>query len=113
MRSHRKFGVEFKRRVVEEVKGGVLTMAQAIRQYELSSNLIYRWTDQYEHGKLDNKPTEQGAFENKIAELERKIGQQAMEIELLKKVRDRYLEKLSEKTFTHTPREASDRGAKS
>ena len=112
MKSRRKFGVEFKRRVIEEVRGGILTMAQAIRQYELSSNLIYRWMDHYEHGKLDNQPTEQGAFENKIAELERKVGQQAMEIEFLKKVRERYLAKLSEKPSVRTPKEASGGGAK-
>ena len=112
MRSHRKFGFEFKRRVVEEVRGGVVTMAQAIRQYELSSNLIYRWMDQYEHGKLENKPTEHGALENKIAELERKVGQQAMEIELLKKARDRYLEKLSEKSSVRIPKEAFNNGVK-
>jgi transposase-like protein len=112
MRRHRKFGIEFKRRVIEEVRGGVLTMAQAIRQYELSSNLIYRWMDHYEHGKLDNAPTEQGAFENKIAELERKVGQQAMEIEFLKKARDRYLATLSEKSSVRISKEASSGGAK-
>lgn len=112
MRRHRKFGVEFKRRVVEEVRGGVLTMAQAIRQYELSSNLIYSWMDRYEHGKLDNAPSEQGALENKIAELERKVGQQAMEIEFLKKARDRYLATLNEQPSVRTPKEASSGGAK-
>jgi len=112
MRSKRKFGIEFKRRVVEEVRGRVVTMAQAIRQYELSSNLIYRWMDQYEHGKLDNEPSAQGALENKIADLERKVGQQAMEIEFLKKARDRYLATLSEKSSVHTPREVSGGGAK-
>lgn len=112
MRSKRKFGFEFKRRVVEEVRGGVLTMAQAIRQYELSSNLIYRWMDHYEHGKLENAPTEQGALENKIADLERKVGQQAMEIELLKKARDRYLARLSEKSSVRIPREGSNGGAR-
>jgi transposase-like protein len=112
MRSKRKFAVEFKRRVTEEVRGGILTMAQAIRQYELSSNLIYRWMDQYEHGKLDNAPTQQGALENKIAELERKVGQQAMEIEFLKKARDRYLATLNEKPSARIPKEASNGGAK-
>ena len=112
MRKRRKFEVEFRRRVVEEVRGGILTVAQAIRQHELSSNLIYRWMDQYDHGKLDNAPSEQGALENKIAELERKVGQQAMEIELLKKARDRYLAKLSEKPSVHIPREAFTGGVK-
>ena len=112
MRKRRKFEAEFRRGVVEEVRSGILTVAQAIRQHELSSNLIYRWMDQYDHGKLDNEPSEQGALENKIAELERKVGQQAMEIELLKKARDRYLAKLSEKSSVHIPREAFTGGVK-
>lgn len=98
MRPRRKFNNDFKRRVVEEIQTGVLRTAQAIRQYELSSNLVYRWMDEYDHGKLENEPTQTGAFENKIAELERKVGQQAMEIELLKKTRAHYQQKLSEKS---------------
>ncbi len=112
MRSRRKFGVEFKRKVVEEVRAGMITTAQAMRQYELSSNLVYRWLDQYDHGKLENEPTTQGALENKIAELERKVGRQAMEIELLKKVKDTYRRKSSEKSSVRTPREMLNGGAK-
>jgi len=95
MKSRRKFEKDFKRKVAEEVRSGILTTAQAMRQYVLSSNLVYRWLDQYEHGKFENEPTDHGALENKIAELERKVGQQAMEIELLKKLRDSYREKLN------------------
>ena len=112
MRSRRKFGVEFKRKVVEEVRAGLMTTAQAMRQYELSSNLVYRWIDQYEHGKLENEPTGQGALENKIAELERKVGQQAMEIGFLKKVRDAYRETLNENLSVRIPKEASNGGAR-
>lgn len=98
MRPRRKFGVEFKKKVVEEIRGGVLSAAQAVREYELSSNLVYRWMDEYDHGKLENEPTHQGALENKIADLERMVGQQAMEIELLKKAGAHYRERLSEKS---------------
>jgi len=87
-------------------------MAQAIRQYELSSNLIYGWMNQYEHGKLNNEPFAEGALENKIAELERKVGQQAMEIEFLKKARDRYLATLNEKPLLRTLKDASGGGVK-
>ena len=113
MRTKRKFVLEFKKKLVEDIKAGVLSMAQACRQHELSHTLIYRWTDQYEHGKLENEPTEIGAFENKIAELERKIGQQAMEIDLLKKARERYARSLKEKSSGSAPREASANGVRS
>ena len=96
MRAKRQFSVEFKRKLVEDMRAGVLTMAQACRQNELSPSLVARWREHYEHGKLENEPTQVGALENKIAELERKIGQQAMEIDLLKKARERYARSLRE-----------------
>jgi transposase-like protein len=87
MKAKRKFTKEFKREVVETVRSGALTVTQALKQYEIVSSILYGWMDQYDHGRFGNEPTETGALENKIAELERKVGQQAMEIEFLKKVR--------------------------
>jgi len=68
MKSKRKFSLEFKRTLVEEIKTGVLSMAQAIRQHELGYTLIYGWMNRYEREKLNNEPTEAGAMKNKIAE---------------------------------------------
>jgi transposase-like protein len=112
-RIKRQFNLEFKRKVVEEVRSGMLTRVQAIRQYELSDNLIYRWMDEYDHGKFNNEPTSQGALENKIAELERKVGQQTMEIELLKKAREYYQRQIKDKSSAHIPPAASNGGARS
>lgn len=109
----RKFSVEFKRQVVEEIQTGMKTPAQVIREYEVGSSTIQRWRNQYEHGKLDNEPTYRGALENKISELERKIGQQTMEIELLKKAKDYYRRRASEKSSAITIGEVFPRGAKS
>jgi putative transposase len=95
MRAVRKFTVEFKRQIVEDVQAGVMTTAQAIRQHELSPSIIYRWKDHYKHGKLNHEATKEGALENKIAELERKVGQQAMELDLLKKAQEQYRRSLS------------------
>lgn len=104
MRKRRKFSVEFKRKAVEEIRSGMLSAAQAMRQYELGSNLVYYWLDQYDHGKLENEPSSQGALENKIAELERKVGRQALEIDLLKKAREYYQKRVSEESLPLTPR---------
>ena len=113
MRVKRKFSMEFKKKLVEEIKTGVLSMAQACRQHELSHTLISLWTNHYEHGKLENEATEIGALENKVAELERKVGQQAMEIDLLKKARERYARSLREKSSAPILRVVSGNGAKS
>jgi transposase len=83
----RQFTKELKLRVVEEVEAG-LSLAEASRRYEVHANLIRKWRDLYRengnrafagHGKMYRE-------EAKIAALERKIGQQAMEIEFLKKL---------------------------
>lgn len=113
MRTYRKFGVEFKKKLIEEIKSGLISRTQACRQHELSQTLIYRWTEQYEHGKLNNEPTDIGALENKIGELERKVGQQAMEIDLLKKAREHYARSLREKSSAPILRVVSGHGAKS
>lgn len=93
MKAKRKFTKEFKREVVEADRSGALTATQAIKQYEIVSSVLYGWMDKYDHGKLGNEATETGALENKIAELECKVGQQAMEIEFLKKVRAMQLQR--------------------
>ena len=87
MKARRRLSKEFKRQVVEEVQSGQESLAGILRRYEISSSSYYKWVEQYERGKFDNEPTQEGALHNKIAELERKVGQQAMEIDLLKKLR--------------------------
>lgn len=113
MKSKRKFSLEFKRDLVEEIKTGVLSKAQAIRQHEIGHSLIQSWMDRYERGKLNNEASEAGAMKNKIGELERKVGQQAMEIDLLKKAREHYVRSLNERSSALTPKEILCVGAKS
>ena len=113
MKIKRKFSLEFKRELVENIKAGVISMAQAIRQYELGYSLIHGWMDRYESGKLNNEASETGVLKNRIAELEQKVGQQAMEIDLLKKAREHYVRNLSEKSSAPSPKEVSANGAKS
>jgi len=83
----RLFTKEFKQQVLREVQAGK-SIAQAARENELHPNLIGKWQ------KL-NEQYAQSAFqgnghaytqEAKIAELERLIGQQTVEISFLKKV---------------------------
>jgi transposase len=86
MQIRRRFTDEFKKRVVEEVLSGNIKQSAAARQYSVSYNLISRWKNDYAMGRLDNEPTCPAGFEEKISQLERKIGQLTMENELLKKM---------------------------
>ena len=113
MKKVRRFGREFKRQVVEEVKSGLLTKAQASRQYQVVEGLLHKWVADYDHGKFDNDPTETGALENRIAALERKVGQLTLENDLLKKTRELSLRRERERLSAQLFRGPSGDGAKS
>lgn len=95
MNPKRKFAPEFKRQIIEEVQGGLMSLAEALKKYDINSSRYYYWKAQYDRGLFNNDPTPEGALLNKVAELERKIGQQAMEIDLLKKVREAQAKRIS------------------
>ena len=86
----RQFTKEFKLQVVHEVQAGK-SLAQASREYQVHSNTIIDWRKNLE--KYAERAFQGNGRsytdEAKIAELERMVGQQAMEIALLKKALSR------------------------
>ena len=112
MNPRRKFTHELKRQIIEEVQSGVLTKAEVLRKYEINSGRYYHWKAQYDRGLFNNEPTPEGALLNRIAELERKVGQQAMEIDLLKKLREAQARRASEMPFKAVITGPFKRGAK-
>ena len=97
MRKKRRFTNEFKREVVAQFLSGTSTAAQLCRKHQISSAVLYHWKKRYERGKLDNEPTAEGALLERIAELERKLGQVILENDILKKARDFLLERAKRK----------------
>ena len=85
MRIRRTFTKELKCRVVEEILAESTTMAAQCRKYNIAYPLLARWKKDYADGKLNNEPTTEVGYKDKIAELERMIGRLAMDNELLKK----------------------------
>lgn len=85
MRKQRRFSVEFKRQVVEELLSGTLRPAQLCRRYDISSGLLYHWKRQYSRGRLDNEPTTEAAMAERIRSREQMVGRLTMENEFLKK----------------------------
>jgi transposase len=81
------FTTEFKQQVLHEVQAGK-SLAQAAREHDLHPNLIGKWQRLHEQYGQSAFQGNGHAYtqEAKIAELERLIGQQAVEISLLKKV---------------------------
>ncbi len=85
----RQFDPETKVAIVLEGLRGETSIAEICRKYEISEALYYKWRDKFlEGGKnafLNKSGNGKRAYEEKISELERIIGKQAVYIEILKK----------------------------
>lgn len=82
---------EFKEKIVQEIISGKKTQAQVCREYKIASGTLSPWVTKYKNGE---SLTSRGAIRNKEKELNRKIsqleqliGQQTIEIALLKKAK--------------------------
>jgi len=87
MRQRRKFEPEFKAQVVLELLRGEKTMAQLCREHAIGADLLGQWRKVVVEraAELFSEPTVQNGEAVRIAELERLIGQQTMELAVLKK----------------------------
>src|SRR3982751_396498 len=82
--SRRQFTKEFKLAAVRRLEQGI-SMAEAARALEVNPNVLHRWRRGFRKGKGKWFPGngKQRWLEGRIAELERKVGQQALEIDFL------------------------------
>jgi transposase-like protein len=86
-RKRRSFSAEFKAQRVLEVLSGIKTQAEVCREHQLQPHLFAQWKTTF----LERAPTLFQTEEHRtqealrIAELERLVGQQALELEVLKK----------------------------
>ena len=86
MTSRRKFTKEFKRTAVNRLNSGQ-SAAEVARALEVHPSDLHRWRRELqEHGERAFEGAgKKRAEETKVAELERKVGRQAMEIDFLKR----------------------------
>jgi len=84
--SRRKFTKEFKEAAVRRLELGA-SLAEVARACEVNPNVLHRWKRELrEHGtKAFLGNGRDRADENRIAELERKVGRQALEIDFLRR----------------------------
>ena len=81
------FGKEFKLQVIQEIQSGK-KVSQISQEHDLKQGLIWAWKREYNKNSVHafagkGNPVTEVA---RNSELERKIGQQAMEIDFLKRV---------------------------
>ena len=84
--SRRKFTKEFKEEAVRRLELGA-SLAEVARACEVNSNVLHRWRrelrDYGTNAFIGNG--QRRADESRLAELERKVGRQALEIDFLKR----------------------------
>jgi transposase len=87
MRQRRKFEPEFKATVVLELLRGDKTMAQLCREHGIGADPLGQWRKAVvgRAVELFAEPKAVNGEAARIAELERLVGQQAMELAVLKK----------------------------
>ncbi len=97
VRQYRKFDIEFKKKVVSEYEKGTFSPTQISRMYDLHVSVLYKWVYKFsnvseKHYRIVEKhesPTEKlKQYENRIAELERTLGQKQMLIDFYLKMID-------------------------
>ena len=88
--SRRKFTKEFKLAAVRRLESGA-SIAEVARTCEVNPNVLHRWRREFRDGVDRAFPGlgKKRADENRVAELERKIGQQTLEIDFLKRALQR------------------------
>jgi len=89
LRKTRSYSTEFRLQVVKSYLDGEGTLKALARRYGINHTLILYWLDKHRRGEL----TEEDRFEEKardaeqkVAALERKVGQLTMELDILKKL---------------------------
>ncbi len=103
--SRRTFTREFKLAAVRRLEAGV-SLAEVSRGVEVSPNVLHRWRREFRQAPGNAFPG-QGQrrwSEGKVAELERKIGQQTVEIDFLQGCLQRIEEQRMLQASTGCPR---------
>src|SRR3954447_18077583 len=102
--SRRQFTKEFKLAAVRRLEQGV-SIAEAARALEVNPNALHRWRRECRQGPGNAFPGNgtQRWSDGRVAELERKVGQQALEIDFLKGCLQRMEEQRMLQALTGNP----------
>ena len=111
--SRRKFTKEFKIATLRQLDAGA-SIGSVARSCEINPSLLHRWRRDFQQAAEHAFPGlgKKRAEENRVAELERKIGQQALEIDFLKRCLQRIEEQRMLQALTGKPLSTSRSGKK-
>jgi transposase len=112
--SRRKFTRELKLAAVQQLESGS-SAAEVARAFEINPNVLHRWRKEFRHGPGNAFPGKgkRRWEETRVAQLERKVGQQALEIDFLKGCLQRIEEQRMLQALPGKPRSTSTSRVKS
>jgi transposase len=111
--SRRQFTREFKLAALQRLETGA-SVAEVARAFEVNPNVLHRWRREFREGPGNAFPGlgKRRWEEGRVAELERKIGQQTLEIDFLKGCLQRIAEQRQLQAVTGKPLSTSRSKAK-
>jgi transposase len=106
--SRRQFTREFKLGAVRRLEMGA-SIAEVARVFEVNHNVLHRWRREFRDapGNAFSGPGKRRWEESRVAQLERKIGQQTLEIDFLKGCLQRIEEQRQLQAVTGKPLSSS------
>ena len=96
-RQYRRFSEEFKRKKVHEIELGLVRISELCKQYQVTAAAVYKWLAVFGIGKntpdrliMESKSDTQELLRlrQRIAELERLVGQKQIQLEFTEKMID-------------------------
>ena len=105
MRQHRFFSEEFKIQKVKEIEQNQIGISELSRLYNVSRSAVYKWVFKYSiHLKkgvnqvieMESESRKTKKLQERLAELERAVGQKQLKIDYLEKVIEFSSEELGE-----------------
>ena len=85
----RKFEAASKRKIVQEIDSGKMSVNEAARAHQLSPSLLHYWQKQICGGVLIDGPTaRERALEKENKKLKETLGELYLQVEMLKKMED-------------------------
>jgi transposase-like protein len=89
----RNWSTEEKQTIVLEGLRGMRSVAEICREHQISQTLYYRWRDKFLEGArngLENGSADEKTHRAEIERLQKIIGKQTIEIEILKKTQSMF-----------------------
>jgi len=85
--NRRQYTAEFKAKVVLEVLSGEKTPSEVCRSHKLNANVLNRWRKEFveQAPSIFERDAQNNQEQQRIAELERLVGQLTMKLEIAKK----------------------------